>query len=423
MEANAATTELFLRLGLALALGMLIGFERGWHEREGAEGSRVAGIRTFALIGLLGGVWQLLAADLGPVMLGAAFLAFAAVVIVARVRASASSHDYGLTTVVAALLTFALGALAAQGELALAAAAAVITTTLLGTKPILHGWLVRISYDELLAMLKLLVMSVVLLPVLPDRGYGPWAALNPYELWLMVVLIAGISFFGYAAVRIAGERSGILLAGIAGGLVSSTAVTLNLSRLARRNPARRWLLAAGIGFAATTMFPRSLLVIWAIAPPLGGELCLPLAVAALAGYLAAFLLWHRCRTDETDTELALQNPFELSMALQFGLLLAAVLLAAHGLRAWLGHYGLYLLAAASGLADVDAINLSLARMVDDGLAVEVAAGAVVLAIVANTLVKAGMAVAIGGRAMLLPVVPALGASLAGLALGYAVRHV
>lgn len=416
---NAGTnSELFLRLGLALAIGMLIGFERGWQGRAEAEGSRVAGIRTFALIGLLGGLWQVLAAALGEVLLGVAFLAFAMVIVVARVRAASATHDYGITTIVASLLAFALGALAARGELALAAAGAVVTTTLLGIKPILHGWLTRISYDELLAVLKLLVMSVVLLPVLPNQGYGPWRALNPYELWLMVVLIAAISFLGYVAVRVAGERSGILLSGIAGGLVSSTAATLNFSRLARANPERRWLLASGIGFAATTMFPRSLLVVSAIAPPLFDRLALPIGAATVAGYVAALLLWQRTRPGQAETALKIENPFEFTVAVKFGLLLAAVMLAAHGVRLWLGDSGLYALAAVSGTADVDAINLSLARLVGAGVTVDVAARGVMLAVVANTLCKGALAIAVAGRRMAWPVVPTLGASLAGLALGY-----
>jgi hypothetical protein len=168
---------MFERLALALAAGILIGIERGWHGRAEAEGSRVAGIRTFGLIGLLGGVWMLIADFAGEVVLGLAFGAFALVFLGSHMAAVQQRHDVGATTAVAALLTFALGAMAVAGELALAAAGAVITSMLLGLKPVMHRWLERISYEELLAVLKLLVMSVVLLPVLPnERGVAAGVA-------------------------------------------------------------------------------------------------------------------------------------------------------------------------------------------------------------------------------------------------------
>ncbi|MBM3541337.1 MAG: MgtC/SapB family protein, partial [Alphaproteobacteria bacterium] len=213
------------RLGLALALGILVGIERGWHAREEPEGSRVAGVRSFALSGLLGGLAGSLAEDMGEALLAAMFLAHAGVMILFRLRATAASHDYGSTTTVAALVTFALGALAVRGPMEAAAAGAVLTALLLGIKPVLHGWLARLEYAELMATLKLLAMSVVLLPVLPDRGFGPWQALNPYELWWMVVLVASLSYVGYFAAEMAGPRRGAVLAALAGGLVSSTAVT------------------------------------------------------------------------------------------------------------------------------------------------------------------------------------------------------
>jgi len=413
---------LFGKLGLALALGILIGFERGWHERKEAEGSRVAGIRTFGLIGLLGGLWSALAEALGEILLGFALVAFAGVMAIARARAARETKDFGATTAIAALVTFALGALSVRGEMAAAAAGAVVTALLLGVKPILHGWLTRVSYEELLAVLKLLVMSLVLLPVLPNRGYGPWSALNPYELWFMVVLIAGISFVGYAAVRLAGERQGILLASLAGGLVASTAVAINFAGLAQKNPERRHLLAAGIGFAATTMYPRTLLIATAVAPILMKHLVLPLGAATLAGYLTAIFLWNRTRAEQQETELALRNPFEFTMALKFGLFLAAIMLLARAFQHWLGDVGILTLAVLSGVADVDAINLSLSRMAGDSLAVDVAAGGIVLAVVSNTLLKAGLATWIGGLGMAWPLAVSLGSGLVAGVAGFSLAR-
>ena len=169
--ANMDEVPLLGRVALALAIGILIGIERGWHSRAEAEGARVAGVRTFGLIGLLGGVWMLIADIVGDVVLGQAFGAFALVLLASHVVAVQRRDDVGATTAVAALLTFALGAVAVAGELALAAASAVITALLLGMKPVMHQWLERISQDELFAVLKSLVMSVVLLPVLPSTVY------------------------------------------------------------------------------------------------------------------------------------------------------------------------------------------------------------------------------------------------------------
>ena len=174
--------ETLLNLGLALALGLLVGVERGWQEREAAEGSRLAGIRTFGLISLLGGLWELLGRGSGEFVLGIAFLAFVVLMSAAHVAEARASHDYGVTTLIAALITFALGALSVRGEHAVAATAAVLTTIILSLKPILHRWLRRIEQQELTAALKLLLISVVILPILPDRGYGPWQALNPHAL-------------------------------------------------------------------------------------------------------------------------------------------------------------------------------------------------------------------------------------------------
>jgi len=409
---------LFERLGVALALGLLVGVERGWQTRQRAEGQRVAGFRTFGLIGLLGGLWVLIAAETGVLVLATAFAALAAVLIVSHAQFLRKDGDVGATTMVAALVTFALGALAGYGQMTIAAAGAVIVTLLLGIKPQLHGLVERLSHDELMAVIKLLLMSVVLLPVLPDQGFGPWQALNPYRLWWMVVLIAGISFTGYMAIKLAGPRRGVLLTGLFGGLASSTATTIGLARLAGRAATLRRLAAAGIIVAATTMLPRMLLVAAVVAPALAQRLMGPLLLGTLAGCGVAAWTWRRARRQAVSDEPAARNPFELSMALQFGALLALVMVLSYALQDWLGHAGLYLLGAVSGLSDVDAVTLSLGARVGEGsLAAEVAAIAILLAAAANTLVKAGLALGIAGRDLGWRVSLGAAAILAGGALG------
>jgi uncharacterized membrane protein (DUF4010 family) len=397
---------LFERLGVALAIGLLIGLERGWHERERSEGERIAGLRTFGLSGLLGGVWALMGREGDGLVLGLGFAAFAAVLILAhgQVLRARDEADYGITTVVAGLLTFGLGALAVAGPMSLAAASAVVATLLLGLKPVLHAWVRRLTETELLATLKLLLISVVILPVLPDRGFGPWQVLNPYAIWWLVVLITGISFVGYFAVKIMGPHRGVPLTGLFGGLASSTATTLSFARLGRRQPSLHRLLAAGVAISSATMFPRVLLEVAVVNRALLPELVLPMGVMTAIGFGAAALLWHTAPRSANAGDMELNNPFELWPALQFGALLAGIMLLAEAARVWLGDAGIYLLAGISGITDVDAITLSLGRMARGELADEVASGAITLAAMVNTAVKAGLVAAIGGRGMALPVV-------------------
>ncbi|MFO8152183.1 MgtC/SapB family protein [Thioalkalivibrio sp.] len=385
---------------MALALGLLIGLERGWQGREQAEGTRVAGIRTFALIGLLGGVWGLLAEQLGPAVLAAAFAVLAIVLATAHALSQIQDHDVGVTGVIASLLTFALGAMATLGYGEIAAAGAVVTTILLGVKPTLHRWVRRLEEKELHAVLKLLLISVVILPLLPNQGYGPWEALNPYRIWWMVVLIAAISFVGYFATKLIGERRGIMATGLFGGLASSTALTVNFSRLARGRPGSENILAAGILAACATMFPRILVVSSIFSWTLASTLLWPVIAMTIVNYSGAALFWYWSgKSSSQGGGARLKNPFELKPALIFAALLAAIMLLSRALSEYFGDAGVYLLAAASGIADVDAITLSLANMTGEDLAVTVATLAVLIAAFVNATVKAGLSLGIGGFAL------------------------
>lgn len=397
-------TAPLLHLAMALAVGLLIGIERGWHEREAPEGTRAAGIRTFALVALLGGIAAELRDLAGAAAFVAGFVAVAGFSVAAYVRAAAAPEGRSITSHVALLIAYALGAVAATGELALAASAAVVTALLLGLKPAMHGWLQRISEAELMAGLKLLVISVVLLPVLPDRGFGPWEALNPYRIWWLVVLIAGTSFLGYAAARLLGPRRGIVVAGACGGLASSTATALSFARFAARRPDRANLFGGGALIASAVMFPRLLAVIAVAAPDFARALAAPLLGAGLGLALAAVLMLRRSRGQAPgpgdEVVGTIGNPLELGTALKFGLFLAAIMLLTRAMKAWAGEGSLVLLGGVSGLADVDAISLSLAQMAGSSVAMTVAFGGVLAAVSVNSLAKAGIMVWVGGRGLL-----------------------
>jgi len=388
----------FYHLGVALAIGLLIGVERGWSEREEQEGTRIAGVRTFALIGLLGGALVLVAPPLGGWLVALGLLALGGLFAAAHVvHARARPDQLGITVPVAGLLTFVLGALAASGQVAAAAAAAVVAALLLSAKPAMHRWLGTLRRHELSAGLQLLLLSVVVLPLLPDQGYGPWQALNPHRIWWMVVLIAAMSFVGYFAVKEAGARKGAVFTGLFAGLASSTALTLHFSRLARGQPDLSPMLATGILLACGTMFPRMAVVLAVVAPGLLLPALLPLGLMTLVIYGAALLQWWALRDPPGEAAAAMTNPLELPVAIGFGALLALVMVLAKAVEVWLGNAGVLVLAAASGIADVDAITLSLAGMAGTGLDQNIAVTGIVIAAGANCLVKGGMASVIGGR--------------------------
>lgn len=392
--------ELFERLGAALAIGLLLGIERGWRERYGAPGSRTAGIRTFALTGLFGGICGLLSLRFGGGVLVAGLVAFAGILAFFRYREAVHDRDFGITTLVAGLLTFGLGAYAAVGEIAVAAAVAVVAVALLAAKTALHGALRALTWEELRAGLILAAMTFLFLPILPDHPIDPLGAINPRALWLMTILIAAVSFLGHAAIRIMGPRKGPIAAAAAGGLVSSTAVTLTFSRLAAQHPASARLLAGAMAVSGAVMLARVIVIAAIVNPALLPLLGPPLAAAAGVSALAGFGLAGLRRPPESETgELLTKNPFDLAVVLRFGLLLTVVTVLAHWAKAMLGVHGLLVVAMVTGLADVDAITLSSARMSLADIGTADAALAILAAVAVNTLAKCVLAGVVGTRAV------------------------
>ncbi len=391
-----------ISLGLALAVGLIVGIERGFALRGQASAQHMAGLRGFALFGLLGGLLALLADSFGGVLFAVGFAAFTVLLVVAHYLETATDKDLDITTLVAALITFLLGGLSMRPDMAGAAAAcAVVTAVLLNLRGWLHRSLSALSVEEFESALWLLLIAVVLLPLLPDTGLGPWAALNPYRIGWMVVLIAFLSFAGYFAVRIAGAERGLVLTGLLGGLVSSTALVMSFSRLNRGQPRLQAILAGGILIACGTMFLRVLMEVAVLNSALLAELWRPLCLAAAAAYGMAFGQWWRYERSETVAAPQLRgSPLQWRTALQFGGLLALIMLAAAAAQAWFGSAGVYVLAAVSGLNDVDAITLSVAEQARQGLPLETASRAIVIAAVVNTLTKGLVAVLLGGLSLL-----------------------
>lgn len=388
--------SLLHRLGVALAVGFLLGIERGWRGRDAGEGQRAAGVRTFSLLGLLGGAAGALAATLGPVIIGVTVIVTGLALALFMYREGARAGDFSATSLVAALLTLLLGAMATVGDARIAAAAAVAATALLAIKGPLHSWVARITWPELKSGLVLAGMTLIALPLLPDHPVDPWQVLNPHDIWLMTILIAAVSFGGYCLVRLAGPRRGALLGAVAGGLVSSTAVTLSLAHLARQNPGQDRLLAGCVVAGGVSMVVRLFVIVALVGAPLLPGLTGPLiAASSVAGVFAAWAVL-RPGSARAMPVIALDNPFDLWEVLKFGTLLSAILVGTFAARAALGEPGLLAIAALSGIADVDAVTLMATRLHDAGLPHPLATLAILVAVLVNSVSKSLLALWVGG---------------------------
>lgn len=387
-------------LAIALAIGLLIGAEREWSQRFEKTERVMAGIRTFGLLGLLGALAVVLTDVLGPYAWAVILLSVGMLVVAGYLAEAKATGDWGMTTEVAMLITLGLGVLAASGQHTLAAGLGVLVAGLLSLKGVLHTQVHRLEPKEMSAALKLLFISVVMLPLLPNHTMGPFNVFNPYIVWWMVVAITGLGFVAYVSIKIAGQRSGILLTSLLGGLVSSTAMTLTLARLTSSLSAIN-TLSAGLLLTSALMFPRVLVVSGVLAPALLSALLGPMLLATAIYLLGAVLLaWqagHAKNNQQEDLDTNLQNPFEIGAALRFTVLLVVIMFAVELARRYLGDAGVWAMAAISGAADVDAITLSLARLVDREITVSVASQGILIAAVSNSLVKLALAIWIGGK--------------------------
>lgn len=405
--------EIFNGLGIALLLGLLVGLQREWDQHP------LAGIRTFTLITLFGAVSALLAQEYGGWIIAASIIAVAGLLITGNWMTENGNEDApaGQTTEIAALLMFAVGALLVSGYRLPAVVLGGATAVLLHLKDRLQSAIGQLSVTDVRAIFQFVLIAVVILPLLPDRTYGPFDVLNPYKVWLMVVLIVAISLSGYLAYRMIGVRGGSVLGGILGGLISSTATTVSYARQASDNPKAVGTASLVIVIASTIVMVRVAIEVAAVARGMLPSLVPPFAVVFVFLVAISALLYFRMQQTTTEPP-SHDNPSQLKPAIAFGALYALVLFVVAWFNEQFGSQAIYVAATISGLTDVDALTLSVAELhnqqrIDDGTAWR----AILIATLSNLGFKAGAAGVLGGRKLFAVVAAAFGATIAlGLAI-------
>lgn len=410
--------DTFLKLALALGLGLLLGLQR-----QRAD-SRIAGIRTFPLIALLGALLGLTAPAFGPWLVAAGLVALALLLLTANLIKLQNKTDPGMTTEVAVLLAYGLGAYLVVGHAGAAVAVGGTVVLLLYLKEPMHRVVGAMRERDVTAVMQFALVTLVVLPVLPNRAFGPYEVLNPFRIWLMVVLIVAINLAGFVAHRLAAARTGALLGGVVGGLVSSTATTVSYARRTHGDgkstgqgegaQANASLAALVIVVASSVALLRVMVEIAVVAPRLFLDIAPPLAALALWMALLCALAWWRGRRDEADKLPEAENPAELKPALLFGALYAGVTLAVAFVKERFGDAGLYPVALLSGLTDVDAITLSTVNLAAAGrLEADVTGRLILLAVLSNLAFKGACAIALGSPALRRRIVLWFALALAG----------
>lgn len=386
--------SIILKFLISFAIGALIGTER---ERKQSKIKEFAGIRTFMLIAVFGTASAFLS-TFYPNFIIIAFLGLVAMVGLSYMATTRENGDIGITTEVTAILTFILGALCFTDEgIQIVPILAIIITTLLAVKPYLHTFARKISQKEINNTLKFLIIAFVILPLLPDQTFGPLNVFNPYQIWLIVVFISGISFAGYILMKFIGAEKGISATGIIGGLVSSTAVVTAMAARVKESDfiIRAAVFAAVI--ASSMMFLRVLFEVLVINSNLVALLAAPMLIMGLLGIMLSLLAWKTTKIRDVGEDLKLKNPFSLRPALIFGLLFIGILFASKIAEIYFGNSGLYITSIISGVADVDAITISMALLAKNTLSQDVAVTAITLAAISNTIIKFLIAMFFGTR--------------------------
>jgi len=386
--------DVILKVLIALAIGALIGIER---ERKQYDKQEFAGIRTFTIIALFG----ILSAYLSQFYNNFIILAFLGLIFIVGLsyyRSTLQDDDIGITTEVVAMVTFILGALCFTEEgLFIAPIIAIIITALLAYKSYLHHFIQHVSEKELINTLKFLIIAFVILPLLPNETFGPLGVFNPYQIWLIVVFISAISYVGYVAIKVIGPEKGLSLTGLIGGLVSSTAVTTAMAARVKETEVLIRIAVFATVLSSSMMFFRVLFEVLIINTSLTPLLIVPMLSMGVTGIILAFLVLKKSENKNVDAKIKLSNPFSLKPALIFGLLFIGILFLTKFADIYFGNAGLYVTSLISGLADVDAITISMALLAKDTISYDIAVNAITLAAISNTLVKFIIALFFGTR--------------------------
>lgn len=403
---------------IAALLGGLMGLERQFSHAHDEADKGIIGVRTFIFITLTGAISAMISILYLEWFLALGFGVFSLLVI-ARYHegVQCKKEDPGITTEMVQLIAFLIGALVYYGHIRVSIALAVIVTVVLSIKTEVSHWTQSMSFEDIRAILKFAVLTFIILPVLPQRAIDPWGYFNPYEVWIMVVLISGMGFVGYLLLKFVKLRGGIEWTGAIGGLLSSTATTLSFSRRSKESPTMVVHLTMGVLLACTIMFPRLLAIIWVVGPTLVRPLILPFSMMCSVGAATCIFWWFRYRSrghDETKFEFS--NPIEIGSAITFGAVFAFIKIISLIARQYLGDAGLYLTAAFGGIAELDAIALTVSRLVTAPagqlIGVNVAVKSIVIAAVMNNLVKASSAAVFAHRSMKKPIIIGLGSMAA-----------
>lgn len=400
-------TNLFLRFGVALVIGVLVGLQREYaYDTPGKE--LATGARTMAIMGLLGCAGAFLSDLINSPWVLAVIILVVGIFFSINYFIDASNGNAGLTTEISGLITLLAGALAYWNQLALAVAIGVATAVLLSIKPEMHRFIERLTREDIYATMKFAVVTAIVLPVLPNQVFGPepFDIFNPYKIWLLVVLISGISFIGYILIKVVGARKGIGLTGLLGGLASSTAVTLSFTQKSKTEEEFSKAFAHAIIVAWTVMFSRVVVEVAVINPPLARQLLVPVMIPVGAGLAYCVYLYYTQKTD-TGTDVTFHNPFELGPAVTFGFVFVIILFLSKAAHVYLGNTGIYLSSIIAGLADVDAIALSVADLSrgQTGPALKTSVQAVLLAAVSNTFLKGCLVLFMGAPGLRRAILP------------------
>lgn len=384
--------SLIIKFGISILLGALVGLEREIAFKQVPD--FFAGFRTFIIITFIGSLSAYLADIYNVYFLIVATAGIMIFIVVTYIISNLKTDRLGSTTELAVFFSFLIGVVTYQVDIKIGVILAIVLTLILSLKPSLHNFAIHMNNEEFFSTIKFAIIAFVILPLLPNEGFGPMLAFNPYQIWLMVVLVSALSFLVYLAIKIFGPEKGIVLTGLLGGLLSSTALTVSISQKAKQHKDYHSLFAFAVVLASSTMFLRVLILIAIVYKPLVQEILVPMLLMFAVGFIFSLILFHYHHNSK-GVPMDYKSPFRIAPALKFGIFFAVILFLTKLAVLYLGTRGIYLLSFFSGLADVDPIVLSLASLAKSEIALKVAGVGIIIATATNTLLKIGIAYTVG----------------------------